>query len=70
MMDNQGYQRLVEMARQSGMKGFNEKYLSPAELEFAQRIVTDCAGIVYNNLDDNDDAVRVSGLILNAFGVK
>ena len=38
--------------------------------EFAEQIVIDCAGIAYNNLDDTDDAVRISGLILNAFGVR
>ena len=67
---DEGYRRLVEMAIKSGMKGLNEKYLSPAELEWAERIIIDCAGIAYNNLDDSDDAVKVSGLILNTFGVK
>ena len=43
----------------------------PQSLEkFAELIVKECAGIAYNNLDDTDDAVRVSGLILNNFGVR
>jgi len=65
-----GYERILDMAKGAGLKGKDEKWLSPAELEFAERIIVDCAGIAYNNLDDNDDATRISGLILNAFGVK
>lgn len=65
-----GYQRLVDMARGSGLKGTAETHLSPAELEFAERIVIECAGIAYNNLDDEEDASRISSMILNAFGVR
>ena len=64
------YQRILDMAKRAGLKGRDEQYLSPAELEFAESIVIDCAGIAYNNLDDTHDAVRVSGLILNTFGVR
>ena len=65
-----GYQRMLDMAKQAGLKAPSETYLSPAELAFAESIIIDCAGIAYNNLDDTDDAVKVSGLILNTFGVK
>ena len=65
-----GYERILDMAKRAGLKGRDELYLSPAELEFAESLIIDCAGIAYNNLDDTDDAVKVSGLILNTFGVK
>ena len=65
-----GYERILDMAKRAGLKGANETHLSPAELEFAESLIIDCAGIAYNNLDDSDDAVKVSGLILNTFGVK
>lgn len=65
-----GYRRLVEMAQKSGMKGINEKYLSPAELEFAQRIIMECASMAHNNIDDEEDAARISQMIFDFFGVK
>ena len=65
-----GYQRMLDMAKQAGLKSKDELYLSPAELAFAESLIIDCAGIAYNNLDDTDDAVKISGLILNTFGVK
>ena len=65
-----GYQRILDMAKQAGLKTPSETHLSPAELAFAESIIIDCAGIAYNNLDDSDDAVKISGLILNTFGVK
>ena len=65
-----GYQRMLDMAKQAGLKAPSEAHLSPAELAFAESLIIDCAGIAYNNLDDTDDAVRISGLILNTFGVK
>ena len=62
------------------LKLFNEAGFHQPEMErlgiedkfekFAELIVEECAGIAYNNLDDTDDAVRVSGLILNNFGVR
>ena len=67
---DQGYERILDMAKRAGLKGRDELYLSPAELEFAESLIIDCAGIAYNNLADDQDAVKVSGLILNAFGVK
>ena len=65
-----GYQRMLDMAKQAGLKAPSETHLSPAELAFAESLIIDCAGIAYNNLDDSDDAVKISGLILNTFGVK
>ena len=65
-----GYQRMLDMAKRAGLKAAGETHLSPAELAFAESIIIDCAGIAYNNLDDTDDAVKISGLILNTFGVK
>lgn len=65
-----GYQRLVDMAIKSGIKGLNEKYLTPAELEFAESIIIECAGIAHNNIEDGDDATRVPQLIFDFFGVK
>ena len=64
-----GYERILVMAKRAGLKSQDETHLSPAELEFAESIIIDCAGMAYNNLDD-DDANRISGLILNTFGVK
>lgn len=63
-------ERILELAKKVGLKFPNETALSPAERMFAELIVKECAGIAYNNLDDTDDAVRVSGLILNNFGVR
>ena len=63
-------ERILELAKKVGLKFPNETALSPAERMFAELIVEECAGIAYNNLDDTDDAVRVSGLILNNFGVR
>ena len=68
-MDN-GYQRILDMAKRAGLKGKDELYLSPAELEFAESLIVECAGIAHNNIDDEDDATRVPQLIFDFFGVK
>jgi len=65
-----GYQRLVDIARGAGLKSASETHLSPSELEFAERIVIECAGMAYNNIDDEENASRVSAMIFNFFGVK
>ena len=65
-----GYQRILDMAKRAGLKSKDELYLSPAELEFAESIIIECAGIAHNNIDDEDDATRVPQMIFDFFGVK
>ena len=64
------YQRILDMAKRAGIKGQNEQYLSPAELEFAESIVIECAGIAHNNIHDPEDATRVPQMIFDFFGIK
>ena len=63
-MDN-GYQRILDMAKRAGLKGQDEQYLSPAELEFAESIIIECAGIAHNA-----EPYRANDLIFKHFGVK
>jgi len=65
-----GYQRILDMAKRAGLKGQDEQYLSPAELEFAESIIIECAGIAHNNIDDPEAATRVPRMIFDFFGVK
>lgn len=37
---------------------------------FARLIVSDCAGIVYNNCEDDAEGERISQLILQAYGIE
>ena len=68
-MDN-GYQRILDMAKRAGIKGRDELYLSPAELEFAESIIIECAGIAHNNIHDPEDANQVPRMIFDFFGIK
>lgn len=67
--------RIQEIAKEVGYvwhaSGEPQIYeFTPEKLEkFARMIVSDCAGIVYNNCDDDEEGERISQLILKAYGV-
>lgn len=55
-------ERLLELAKQAGIKGRDETALSPQELAFAQAIVKECMDICVNeNVSLVDIEVLVEG---------
>jgi hypothetical protein len=59
--------RIKDLANQATQDIMGVPTLDPEY--FAQLVALDCAGIVYNNLSDEEDGERISGLILEVFGV-
>jgi len=49
-------QRILELAKQAGLKFPSETAMSPVELEFAQLIVRECTAALF------DESERLSGL--------
>ena len=45
-------ERILELAKQAGLKFPSEEALSPVEIKFAELIVGECVGVVNANMDD------------------
>ena len=63
-------QRIRELARQSGIIQYDSDGKASEVERFAELIVMDCASIVYNNSDDDEQGESLSRLILDSYGVE
>jgi hypothetical protein len=62
--------RIRELARQSGIIQYDSDGKASEVERFAELIVMDCASIVYNNSDDDEQGESLSRLILDSYGVE
>lgn len=63
-------ERIRELARQSGIIQYDSDGKASEVQRFAELIVMDCASIVYNNIDDDEQGESLSRLILDSYGVE
>lgn len=64
-------QRILEFAKQAGLKGFFEEDLSPPEKVFVQLIVRECAEFArQHNLEKADRSHLIHRAIKQHFGVE
>ena len=66
-------ERILELAKQAGLKFPSEEALSPVEIKFAELIVRECAAYIDDNIgyDDCNNTYPVSGGELkDHFGVE
>jgi hypothetical protein len=63
-------ERIRELARQSGIIQYDSDGKASEVERFAELIVMDCASIVYNNIDDDEQGESLSRLILDSYGVE
>ena len=68
-------ERILELAKQAGLKFPSETALSPVEIKFAQLIVRDCIEAIQNESMNSDDdwerGLRIAeGAIQKHFGVE
>lgn len=61
-------ERLLELAKEAGLKGSSETALSPNELKFAMALIQECAGIADKNF--NSGFAPVGDDIRKHFGVE
>jgi len=65
-----GYERILDMAKRAGLKGRDELYLSPAEMEFAQSIIAECVKICEAGTATQTTSSGAAHMIRQHFGVK
>ena len=68
-------ERILQLAKQAGLKFPSETALSPVEIKFAQLIVRDCIEAIQNESMNSDDdwerGLRIAeGAIQKHFGVE
>ncbi len=63
-------QRILELAKQAGIKANSEQAMSPQEQLFAELIVQECSNIAAANVVADRDALDIYQEIREHFGVE
>ena len=63
-------ERILELAKQAGLKFPSEEALSPVEIKFAELIVKECAGIAQTYMSRFPEDHELTKQIKQHFGVE
>lgn len=63
-------ERMLDLAKQAGIKFSSETALSPHEMKFAELIIQECAGIVKDAVDRREPASTYVDKIREHFGIE
>ena len=64
-------ERILELAKQAGLKFPSEEALSPVEIKFAELIVRECLVVInQSNGVSDDDVIKISQDVKKHFGIE